>query len=73
MAVGPVVGRSEVDRASIQINVLEKQLVGTTGAKRESILAQIAKNQEIIDNARKKKKSKKLVGNEKFPTFVPDN
>lgn len=59
MAVGPVVGRSEVDRASIQINVLEKQLVGTTGAKRESILAQIAKNQEIIDNARKKKKSKK--------------
>ena len=58
MAVGPSVSRSEVDVASIAIARLEKQLVGKTGNAREAILAEITKNQEIIDNARKKKRKK---------------
>lgn len=58
MAVGPVISRSDIDKATIEIARLEKELVGATGTARETILARIAKNQEIIDNARKKKRSK---------------
>jgi hypothetical protein len=58
VAVGPVISRSEIDKASIEINTLEKQLVGATGTARETILNKIAKNQQIIDNARKKKRNK---------------